>query len=350
MAGGPHKSPRSTGEYRSALQQPRHSTAQSGSRPRTDAAKHCLLPSRLGRFPYYASSDTNGEKSMSGETNKTDDGDAKIAAVRQRWNETAARYTATANKRITLQCAVEMHSRMQLDSACTVLEVAAGSGLGSLDIVQRLTRDSDVTSTGKKQLVVTDLSPAMVKMAQERLANAGSERLDVKIMEANGQDLKDIATASTDRFVSNLCLQLTPDPDAMLRETKRVLKPNGLAGFTIWGRPENSGLFTIDSAFNKEVGLSDGAVHANFELGQDLVALRKRFAAAGFSEVRIWPFLCVLELWSGNDFAQFYLDRNFVEDEATRAQHLEIAERMGDEWLANGFPIGLETYVIIAKA
>jgi SAM-dependent methyltransferase len=139
----------------------------------------------------------------------------------------------------------------------------------------------------------------------------------------------------------------------MLREAKRVLKPNGLAGFTIWGRPECSGLFIIDSAFNKEIGMSDGAPHPNFELGRDLVALRKRFAAAGFSEVRIWPFLCVLELWSGDGFAEFYLARYPPKDEAERAQaaeHVQIAKRMGDEWLANGFPIGLETYVIIAKA
>uniref|UniRef100_K3WC83 Methyltransferase domain-containing protein n=2 Tax=Globisporangium ultimum (strain ATCC 200006 / CBS 805.95 / DAOM BR144) TaxID=431595 RepID=K3WC83_GLOUD len=221
---------------------------------------------------------------MNGETYKGDEGDAKIAAVRQRWNDTAARYAETANKRVTLQCAVEMHSHMQLDSACTVLEVAAGPGMGTLDIVRRLSSGNDTTSTGKKQLIVTDLSPEMVKIAQERLANAGSERLDVKVMEANGQDLEEISTASMDRFVSSLCLQLTPDADAMLREAKRVLKPNGLAGFTIWGRPECSGLFIIDSAFNKEIGMSDGAPHPNFELGRDLVALRKRFAAAGFSE------------------------------------------------------------------
>ena len=165
-----------------------------------------------------------------------------------------------------------------------------------------------------------------------------------------GQDLKEIATASIDRFISNLCLQLTPDADAMLRETKRVLKPDGIAGFTIWGRPEFSGLFTIDSAFNKELGLSDGAEHTNFALGHDLTALRKRFAEAGFSQVRIWPFLCVLELWSGEDFANFYLDRNFVEDEDVRTQRFEVAKRMGAEWIASGFPIGLETYIILAKA
>lgn len=148
-----------------------------------------------------------------------------------------------------------------------------------------------------------------------------------------------------------MCLQLTPDPDAMLRETKRVLEADGIAGFTIWGRPEFSGIFTIDAAVNKELELGDGADNPNFALGKDLDALRKRFAAAGFSNVRIWPFLCVLELWSGDEYAKFQEEMNFVEDEELRARRFAVAKRMGDEWLATkGFPVGLETYIIIAKA
>lgn len=154
-----------------------------------------------------------------------------------------------------------------------------------------------------------------------------------------------------DRFVSNLCLQLTPDPDAMLREAKRVLAPDGTAGFTIWGRPEFSGIFMIDSAISKELELGDGAENPNFALGKDVGVLRQRFAAAGFSQVRIWPFLCVLELWGDGENATFLEDRYFVEDEELCARRRAVAQRMGDEWLATkGFPIGLETYIIVAKA
>lgn len=110
--------------------------------------------------------------------------DAKIAMVRQRWNDAAVRYTETANKRLTLQCAHQMHAHLALDKAQNVLEVAAGSGLGSLDIVDRMTSGD---AKKKQQLIVTDLSPAMVALAQETLKSSSSEHLGVRVQEANGR-------------------------------------------------------------------------------------------------------------------------------------------------------------------
>lgn len=167
-----------------------------------------------------------------------------------------------------------------------------------------------------------------------------------------GQNLSTVETGSVDRFVSNLCLQLTPDPDALLREARRVLTTDGggVAGFTIWGRPEFSGVFTIDTAASKELGIGDGAEHSNFALGSDLGALRARFAAAGFSQVRVWPYQCVLELWSGEEYAKFLDAMGPPCDVTLRARRFEVLKRMGDEWLASkGFPIGLEVYIITAK-
>ncbi|TYZ56855.1 hypothetical protein PybrP1_000779, partial [[Pythium] brassicae (nom. inval.)] len=87
-----------------------------------------------------------------------------------------------------------------------------------------------------------------------------------------------------------MCLHVTPDPDAMLREARRVLTKDGVAGFTIWGRPEKCGIFAIEAETEKELGLGEGLTKPNFALGSDLVALRARFAAAGFSRVCIWPY------------------------------------------------------------
>lgn len=336
--------------------------------------------------------------------------DDKIASVRQRWDDFSERFTATANRRVTIQCARELHAHMALDSAQSVLEVAAGAGLGSLDILARMTSGDNTKSAetrAQRQLTVTDLAPRMVALAKETLAHAATESVAVRVMEANGtiatermngashgvghgcmcfyvsvvegpaltdclhlcryacslaliapwcilltgQELTDVATGSMDRFIANMCLQLTPDADAMLRETKRVLTPDGVAGFTIWGRPERSGIFTIDAAATKELGLGDGAEHSNFALGRDLVALRQRFAAAGFSRVRVWPFQCVLAVWSGDEYAAFQRDMSPLQSEDDRARLSDVWKRMGDEWLATtGVPIGLEAYIVVARA
>lgn len=161
-----------------------------------------------------------------------------------------------------------------------------------------------------------------------------------------------VPTASVDRYVAGLTLQLVPDADAMLKEAYRVLTPDGLAGFTIWANPENSGMFAINAAANAELGLEQSGEHSNFVLSKDLRALRARFRTAGFPSVRIWPFQCVVESWSGASFADFHREAWPLEEHEKELndKRFEIVRRLADEWLASkGIPIGLETYVVLAS-
>ncbi|KAG7377091.1 hypothetical protein PHYBOEH_001124 [Phytophthora boehmeriae] len=274
----------------------------------------------------------------------------QVAVVREHWSSFAVRFTETANKRMTLQCARQLHAHMQLDEAQNVLEVAAGAGLGSLDVAQYLLDGrTKLSKQAKRSYTVTDLSPVMVDLARKNLSDVAKGQLHVQCQEANGQELIDIASGSMDRYIASLCLQLTPDPDALLREAKRVLTADGIAGFTIWGSPERSGNFAISTEATRELGF-EAAEHPNFTLGKDLPALRQRFADAGFTKMQIWPFQCVVELWSGEEFAKFLQETHPMDDKKLQTKRFNIVKRMADEWLAKGTPIGLETYIILAKA
>ncbi|CAI5715383.1 unnamed protein product [Peronospora effusa] len=275
----------------------------------------------------------------------------RLEITRTTWNKFAVRFTETANKRMTLQCAQHLHSHMQLDCAQNVLEVAAGAGLGSLDIAQYLLEDcSKLPQDSKRTFTVTDLSPVMIDMAEKNLSGVCSDIVAITCREANGQDLSDIATGSIDRYVASLCLQLTPDPDALLREASRVLTADGMAGFTIWGSPDQSGNFVISTAANKELGFDENVTeHPNFIMGKDIPALRQRFLKAGFKRVQLWPFQCVVELWSGEEFAKFQERMMCLEDKELQTKRFAVIKRMADEWLAKGTPIGLETYIILAR-
>ncbi|KAF4314990.1 hypothetical protein BBO99_00009793 [Phytophthora kernoviae] len=276
----------------------------------------------------------------------------RVAVVRENWNKFAVRFTETANKRMTLQCAQHLHAHMQLDEAQNVLEVAAGAGLGSLDVAQYLLDDrTKLSKETKRTYTATDLSPVMVDLADKNLNGVAKGQLRIQCQEANGQQLADFASGSMDRYIASLCLQLTPDPDALLREAKRVLTSDGVAGFTIWGSPGRSGNFVISTEASRELGFEESAVeHPHFMLGKDLPALRQRFADAGFTKVQIWPFQCVVELWSGEEFAKFLQGMNPLDDKELQAKWFDIVKRMADEWLARGTPIGLEVYIILAKA
>ncbi|GAB9471151.1 Alanine--trna ligase [Globisporangium polare] len=270
----------------------------------------------------------------------SDDAASKIAMVRQRWDEFAERFTATANKRVTLQCAREMHANLHLDKAQRVLEVAAGAGLGSLDIAQRMAiGDGGANGEKKQQLVVTDLSPTMVGLAKETLRYVASDYLV-------GEVLNGIATG---RVVSTMSLQLAPDPDAMLRETKRVLKAGGIAGFTIWGRPELSDNFTIDAAVNKELGLRDSAEHSNFGQGFE----RASSSVANRRGLRKCAHLAIPVRPGAQEWRQAReIPERAVSCRSRRAaaRRFAVTKRFGDEWLdTKDTPIGLETYTIAAK-
>lgn len=55
-------------------------------------------------------------------------------------------------------------------------------------------------------------------------------------------------------YVSNLVLQLIHDPVAQIREAYRVLKPGGIAAFSVWGRRDRSLIFTLTDAAKMRIG------------------------------------------------------------------------------------------------
>lgn len=81
-----------------------------------------------------------------------------------------------------------------------------------------------------------------------------------------------------DSYVSNLVLQLIDSPENQIREAFRVLKPGSIAAFTVWGRRENSLIFTAseiteqrmqgDNASQPNSAAYEGTV-SNFNLGRD---------------------------------------------------------------------------------
>ncbi|KAG6943173.1 hypothetical protein JG687_00018618 [Phytophthora cactorum] len=171
----------------------------------------------------------------------------RLAMMRKNWSNFAVVFTETANKNkhMTLQCAKQLHSHMQLDRARNDLEIAAGAGLGSLDVSQHLF-ESKLPRETKRTFTVTDLSPVMVRMAKENFSDVNSRGVCIKFKEANGH--------------------------------------------TIWGSPERSPL-RGHAAANKELGLEENtAEHSDFIMRRDLPALHQRFAQTGFNHVGIWPF------------------------------------------------------------
>ena len=182
----------------------------------------------------------------------------------------------------------------------TVLELAAGVGDTGFLASERIAPDG--------QLISSDFSPAMVDAARRRADELGISGVDFRVLDAQALDLPD---ASVDGVLCRWGYMLMPDPEAALRETKRVLAPDGRLAFSVWGSPEENPWASIPARTLVEAGHMDPpragspGIFALADPGRnDALAV-----AAGFEppEIGEMPVLWTFE--SFDDYWAFVLEK-----------------------------------------
>jgi ubiquinone/menaquinone biosynthesis C-methylase UbiE len=112
-----------------------------------------------------------------------------------------------------------------------VLDLASGSGEPALSIAKM------IAPTG--QIVATDLSAAMVTIAEENARQAQIENIQFKKADVHALPFEN---DSFDAVTSRLGVMYFWDCQKALSEIKRVLKPNGIVSLIAWGPMEENGL------------------------------------------------------------------------------------------------------------
>jgi len=110
-----------------------------------------------------------------------------------------------------------------------VLEVTAGVGDTGLLI-------AELVQPGGK-VIITDWAQAMVDAARARAEHVGATNVEVRQMNAEWLDLP---AASVDGVVARWGYMLLDDPEAALREARRVLRPGGRIALAVWDAPERN--------------------------------------------------------------------------------------------------------------
>lgn len=201
------------------------------------------------------------------------------AALREQWDRSAAGWNAHAPQiRAWLATATEaMLDMAAIGPRSRVLDVAAGSGDQTLDIAARVGPDGCV--------LATDLSPAILALAQRNAERAGHRNVETKV--ADGERLP-VDDASFDAAVCRLGLMFFPDPLQGLREMHRATRPDGRTCTMVFSRSDRNPCVTILlSTALKHAGL---APRDPFQPG-GLLSLGKPgladelFRAAGFRDV-----------------------------------------------------------------
>jgi len=154
-----------------------------------------------------------------------------------------------------------------------VLDVACGTGLVALDAAD---------AVGPDGLVVgIDLSGRMVDAARRRAQERKVSNASFARMDAERLDLPD---ASFDVALCALGLMYMPDPEEAVREMRRVLRPGGRLGLTVWGERSACGWSEVFPIVGAEV--ASEVCPLFFRLGQEN-ALARLCANAQFESIEL---------------------------------------------------------------
>jgi SAM-dependent methyltransferase len=125
------------------------------------------------------------------------------------------------------QVSEDLLTALQLRPGQRVLELAAGTGEFALQLARA------VGPTG--HLIASDVAAGMVALLRHTLA--GVDNAEVAQLDALDTGLP---SASLDAVVMRMGLMLVDDPQAVLREARRVLVPGGRIAVAVWAAPEHN--------------------------------------------------------------------------------------------------------------
>ena len=170
-----------------------------------------------------------------------------------------------------------------------VLEVGCGAGVD----LARFAR-------GGAQVTGVDLSPSAIDLAR---ANFEQQGLTGRLEVADGEQLP-FADSAFDLVYAHGVVQYTANPQRLVDECRRVLKPGGLAIFQVYNRI--SWLNGLGKLMNVKLEHEDAPVLLKFSIGEFRRLVR------GFKDVRIVPerFPVKSRLhggWKGTVFNTFFV-------------------------------------------
>ena len=128
----------------------------------------------------------------------------------------------------------------------TLLELAAGVGDVGFLAAQRLGPEG--------MLICSDFAPEMLTGAQERARDLGIANVRFRQIDAEAIDLP---AASLDGILCRWGFMLMSDPEAALRQCRRVLKADGRLALAAWQGPDENPWSSLPQRELRRRGLAD---------------------------------------------------------------------------------------------
>lgn len=156
-----------------------------------------------------------------------------------------------------------------------ILDLASGAGEPALSVARLVGPAGHVTAS--------DLSPAMLAIAETRAKESGLANMDFKISEIDEMVFDDDAF---DAVICRFGIMYSPEPKRALAEARRVTRSGGRVAFMVWGPIEsNTILWTVIETGNRLTSHFEGdeAVHPFCYAEPGVLA--RIFKSAGLTDV-----------------------------------------------------------------
>ena len=289
------------------------------------------------------------------------------------WNRYQSDYSKFLSKNLlTIHLSLFNLSKVDLLDRPKILDAGCGSGYG-IKIIRELLNKSHIiygcdissnminySNSHLKRFTESDVielnmanqlkSKILNIDDDDKLIDSKAKNSIVRLYEMNNEDLK-FKDKSFDTVFSNFTLNIVNNPQKMVDESFRVLKANGSACFSIWGRPEYSLPFTVVPKALRKNNIALPDIRSFFHLSNEKY-IKPLFS--NFRNLYIGYSRVNLNMFSFDDF-EFMIRSPIYEDifETIQDQELktkiinEIKKDIDHSLKDNNF---LHTEVIIIKA
>lgn len=187
---------------------------------------------------------------------------AQTSAVSAFWDHNVANWKVAANFEAGTPeffAEVERYRFEKLDYLPRIVDYDAYAEQDVLDVGCGLATDLSRFARGGARVTGIDLSEHAIKLAQTNFKQRG---LEGRFLHMDGRQMT-FEDASFDFVYCHTVLHFTPEPEAMIGEIHRVLKPGGTAFFMAINR--RSWLYTLHRIFKIKIDYLDSPVFKPFD-------------------------------------------------------------------------------------
>lgn len=270
----------------------------------------------------------------------------------EHWQEAAAGWKARQAqvRRLSEPVSQWMVQAINPQPGQRVLELAAGLGETGFRVAELVGPIGGV--------ITSDQSEAMLEGARERASELGLANVEFQVLNAEWIDLP---VASVDAVLCRWGYMLMTDVAAALRETRRVLRPQGRVALAVWGPVEENPWAALPAAELRERGLGPAPQAGEpgpFALG-DPGQVKRLLDEAGFEDVEVEALELAQHARSFKDVWDTTLDlsRNFHDAVLARPQaeieqiYASLERRFDPYTAADGsLEVPMKTLVAVASA